>query len=522
MATPALTYGLGLAGPSDNAKIYQDLKDLLNAITDGTKDLTIKCLILDAATGNPCIEFKVVSVLKSKVFVDSADNFLKVQVAGTTALTIDTSQRVYTSDKFGVGGIPVRRGHVYGTSGDIGSDTIMTDFEPTLVVEDNAANVGFMLLSPAGGNSRIMFADNTDFARIGFDHTTNIMRMDVRSAGVLTLHSSGLGVLLGSTVAPSAGIHVIKITEQQRVGYSQSFYLSTTIDSGGSASLALNTSPDFAITSPSESGLRLALYGSNSTSGKAEINFDSVSSTSVRRTFASIDLSVVDRTNTSEDANLNFDIIVAGSSQQAMSITKDGLLFKSNIYIEALNANEMITRPAAAGYGSHYICPNGTNFGTMHIFSTDYKADATNYESVEIRKQSAGAALIKVTKGGTGTYRNLEIHTNNKKQVTLDTSGNFNIETGELSIVTTGKGLSIKSSTNPRLGTATLVAGTKTVSNTSVLTGDHIMTWCITPGGTQGFLSTPVASIVNATSFVINSSNAADTSVVGYMIVRPI
>lgn len=65
-------------------------------------------------------------------------------------------------------------------------------------------------------------------------------------------------------------------------------------------------------------------------------------------------------------------------------------------------------------------------------------------------------------------------------------------------------------------GTATLVAGTVTVSNSDIATGTRIFVSCDTPGGTQGILSTPVASIVNATSFVINSSNAADTSTVNW------
>lgn len=67
-------------------------------------------------------------------------------------------------------------------------------------------------------------------------------------------------------------------------------------------------------------------------------------------------------------------------------------------------------------------------------------------------------------------------------------------------------------------GTATLVAGTATVSTTAALTGSVIFLTCNTPGGTQGILSAPVASIVNGTSFVINSSESADTSTVNWWI----
>lgn len=74
--------------------------------------------------------------------------------------------------------------------------------------------------------------------------------------------------------------------------------------------------------------------------------------------------------------------------------------------------------------------------------------------------------------------------------------------------------------TNPTLGTATLVAGTVTVSTTSVATGDHIQLTCDTPGGTQGFLSAPSASITNGVSFVINSSSILDTSTVRWVIIK--
>lgn len=69
-------------------------------------------------------------------------------------------------------------------------------------------------------------------------------------------------------------------------------------------------------------------------------------------------------------------------------------------------------------------------------------------------------------------------------------------------------------------GTVTLVAGTKTVSTTAVKTGDKIFISRNTPGGTVGNLSAPVASIVDATSLVINSDSNLDTSTVNWAIVR--
>lgn len=72
---------------------------------------------------------------------------------------------------------------------------------------------------------------------------------------------------------------------------------------------------------------------------------------------------------------------------------------------------------------------------------------------------------------------------------------------------------------NTVVGTATLVGGTVTVSTAAVKTGDLIFTSRNTTGGTAGHLNAPVASIVNSTSFVINSSSGTDTSTVNWWIV---
>lgn len=70
-------------------------------------------------------------------------------------------------------------------------------------------------------------------------------------------------------------------------------------------------------------------------------------------------------------------------------------------------------------------------------------------------------------------------------------------------------------------GTATLVAGTVTVADVRVKTGAKIFVSVNTPGGTQGFLSAPAASIVDGTSFVINSTSNTETSTVNYWFVNP-
>lgn len=91
--------------------------------------------------------------------------------------------------------------------------------------------------------------------------------------------------------------------------------------------------------------------------------------------------------------------------------------------------------------------------------------------------------------------------------------------TEKLAINVTGKLVWPTGGAADVIGTATLVAGTVTVATTAVAAASKIFVSCNTPGGVLGFLSAPVASIVAATSFVINSSNPADTSTVNWVIV---
>ena len=72
----------------------------------------------------------------------------------------------------------------------------------------------------------------------------------------------------------------------------------------------------------------------------------------------------------------------------------------------------------------------------------------------------------------------------------------------------------ISGSTEVASGTATLTAGTVTVTDASATVNTQIQLWRVTAGGTAGALwAVPAAG-----SFNLDSSNAADTSVVGYRV----
>ncbi len=90
---------------------------------------------------------------------------------------------------------------------------------------------------------------------------------------------------------------------------------------------------------------------------------------------------------------------------------------------------------------------------------------------------------------------------------------------GSLDIVTAGQGIKIATGANAKLGTATLAAGTVTVANTSVTANSKIFISDISGGANVGFLD--IGVITAGVSFVVNSSNALDTSSFNYLIVEP-
>ena len=69
-------------------------------------------------------------------------------------------------------------------------------------------------------------------------------------------------------------------------------------------------------------------------------------------------------------------------------------------------------------------------------------------------------------------------------------------------------------------GSVTLVAGTVTVSSVHAVSTNEFLLTAKVVGGTQGFLS--VGTITANTSFIVNSSDGADTSTVSWMILTPI
>lgn len=136
--------------------------------------------------------------------------------------------------------------------------------------------------------------------------------------------------------------------------------------------------------------------------------------------------------------------------------------------------------------------------------------------------------------GGSGTFTDLNVSNDITAGgfidagTTIDALGNITTSlgnlralAGDLVLASAGSGITIGVGANASIGTsAPMVAGTVTVNTTAVSASSLIFLSVNTPGGTQGILSAPSASIVAGTSFVINSSSATDTSTVNYWIIN--
>lgn len=91
--------------------------------------------------------------------------------------------------------------------------------------------------------------------------------------------------------------------------------------------------------------------------------------------------------------------------------------------------------------------------------------------------------------------------------------------TGNILATTAGKGLSIKSGSNARVGTGTLASGTLTVANTSVTANTRVFLQDTT-SGTLTNVGTLTVVTTAGTGFVVKSSNVLDTSTFNWLLVE--
>lgn len=155
----------------------------------------------------------------------------------------------------------------------------------------------------------------------------------------------------------------------------------------------------------------------------------------------------------------------------------------------------------------------GANGITRGIYLNQTLTAVADFRAIEIAANSANAKGIYQT--GSSTTNNFVGKTRFGGTTTPDDA--LEVE-GNIELVTAGNKLKIATGSNASIGSAVLVGGTVTVNTTAVTASSLIFLSDGVTGGTPGVLS--VGTITAGTSFVINSSNGADTSTVNWLIIN--
>lgn len=103
-------------------------------------------------------------------------------------------------------------------------------------------------------------------------------------------------------------------------------------------------------------------------------------------------------------------------------------------------------------------------------------------------------------------------------------TGDQTVSSGDLVAATAGRGLRVKEGANARMGTATLTAGSVTISNTSINANTRVQLTRAAAAGIRGFLT--VGIVTAGASFVVRAEDSAgslvaDTSSVNWLLIEP-
>jgi hypothetical protein len=194
----------------------------------------------------------------------------------------------------------------------------------------------------------------------------------------------------------------------------------------------------------------------------------------------------------------------------------------------AITAGENVTGGLAADKTT--ISDTLTN---ANVFTVTNLQSGANQSGMRINMQTAGDPFIGLRiagdtnnrwaiDGGSGTSTRMNWGSGAAgTDVHLDrlAANNLTLTGADFDIGTAGRGLQIKEGSNARMGQATLVAGTVTVTNNTVTGSTRIFLSRMSAGGTLGQLS--ISAVTVGTNFTIISSNAGDTSTVNWLLIEP-
>jgi hypothetical protein len=184
---------------------------------------------------------------------------------------------------------------------------------------------------------------------------------------------------------------------------------------------------------------------------------------------------------------------------------------------------------------TYTISGTGVNTGTITVDGgtgarTINIANNTGVKTINIAGDSATSANVIKIGTGAGAQTVTLGSTNTTSTTTINSgSGNVNVTGGHLSIASVAKTLLVNGgAVTDFIGTGVLTAGTQTIANTNIATGDVIIL-CRTAVNASTTLGILTYTITNATSFTVTSvivgtpgsTQTGDASSYAYFIVRP-
>lgn len=183
-------------------------------------------------------------------------------------------------------------------------------------------------------------------------------------------------------------------------------------------------------------------------------------------------------------------------------------------YIDISNAAAVVTRAASVYIGAGQqinSTGSGSSITAGYGLYIENPGIGTSKTSAFLANLSVGYTAVTPPSNGAVIAGALSIGSSSNTYK-LDVTG------GHIGIMTLGSTLRIASGTNGCIGSATLSAGTVTVSTAAIATGDLIFITCTAAGGVQGFVRE--GTITDGISFTLVSSNIADTSTYNWVILK--
>jgi hypothetical protein len=225
--------------------------------------------------------------------------------------------------------------------------------------------------------------------------------------------------------------------------------------------------------------------------------------------------------NTTTEAGSN-----AGTDFQIIRHADDGSTNGTALGIERSTGNVLLGATPGAATAKLHIVPTAGK-AAVGVYSTVTLSGGASYDAilqaateivVQSRVQADSSSRYrsyadgKLEWGSGSASRDTNLYRSAADQLATDDDFLVNLA---------GKGIRVKEGSNAKMGVATLVAGTVTVSNTNITATSRIQL----TAQSLGTVSAPKALAVTArtagTSFTITSSDNTDTSVVAYYIVEP-